>query len=243
MNPAAKQESLTPKGKEAPFHLGQTKEIAPGIILFAGSWNTTLIKQDDGLIVLECPISDKYVAGFLEESKREFPNAPVKAVLSTSDSWPHVGGIRQAVAEGIPVYILDLNQPLLEKMITASHTLSPDQLSRSPKEPVWHLVSHEVTIGNGKNRIELHPLRGFSTERQYLVYFPEHKLLYASDTLLLHDDGGLYDPELMYEVLQVVEQHHLEVNTVYSMHQGPIPWSEVLSLITANTQVRIAHPN
>lgn len=238
MDPSARQLSLTARGKEAPFHLGQTKELAPGVTLFAGSWNTTLIKQDDGLILLECPISDQYVAGLLEEIKREFPNSPIKAILSTSDSWPHVGGIRQVVAEGIPVYVLDLNRPLLERMVRAPHTINPDLLSRSLKEPQWRSVSQKVEIGRGDNRIELYPLRGISTERQYLVYLPERKLLYASDTLLLHDDGELYDPELMYEVLRVVEQEHLDVSTVYAMHQGPTPWSQVLSLIRASTSIK-----
>jgi hypothetical protein len=39
-----------------------------------------------------------------------------------------------------------------------------------------------------------------------MVYFPEHKLLYASDTLSLNDDGSLYDPELMREVIQAVKR-------------------------------------
>jgi len=41
-------------------------------------------------------------------------------VLSTSDSWPHTGGVRQAVAMDLPVYILDLNRPLLDRMMSAS---------------------------------------------------------------------------------------------------------------------------
>lgn len=235
MDPSAKQESLTVRGKEAPFHLGETKELAPGVTLFVGSWNATLIKQDDGILLLECPLSSKYVEGLLDKIRREYPNLPIKGVLSTSDSWPHVGGIRQVVAEGIPVYILDLNQPLIDRMLRAPHKIDPDLLSRSPKEAQWRPISQKVEIGQGINRIEVYPIRGSSTERQYLVYFPEHKLLYASDTLALHDDGGIYDPELMYEVLGVVEREHLDVSTVYSMHQGPTPWSQVLKLIRANT--------
>jgi|SRR5579863_6745926 len=238
MDASAKQQSLTARGKEAPFHSGETKELASGVTLFVGSWNATVIKQDDGILLLECPLSGKYIGGLLDEIRRRYPQSPIKAVLSTSDSWPHVGGIREAVAEGIPIYVLDLNRPLLERMVRAPHTLNPDALSRTPKEAQWRPITQKVEIGQGLNRVELYPIRGNSTERQYLVYFPEHKLLYASDTLSLHDDGGLYDPELMYEVLKVVERERLDVSTVYAMHQGPTTWGQVLNLIQEDTTIK-----
>jgi hypothetical protein len=79
--------------------------------------------------------------------------------------------------------------------------------------------------------MELYPLRGASTERQYMVYFPEFHLLYASDTLALNNDGSLYDPELMNEVAQAVKRENLTVDKVYAMHQGPVAWSQVMALI------------
>jgi hypothetical protein len=79
--------------------------------------------------------------------------------------------------------------------------------------------------------MELYPLRGASTERQYMVYFPEHHLLYASDTLALNDDGSLYDPELMNEVAQAVAREKLTVEKVFAMHQGPVEWDKVMALI------------
>jgi hypothetical protein len=79
--------------------------------------------------------------------------------------------------------------------------------------------------------MELYPLRGAATERQYMVYFPEARLLYASDTLALNEDGSLYDPELMHEVAQAVERAGLKVDAVFAMHQGPMPWEKVVALV------------
>ena len=149
----------------------------------------------------------------------------MKGVFSTSDSWPHVGGVRQAVGLGLPVYILDLNQALLDRMIQAPHSIHPDLLAQSKKQPVWRVVSGRVALGSGPNRVELYPIRGASTERQYMVYFPEHHILYASDTLALNNDGSLYDPQLMREVAAAVKREGLEVTTVFAMHQGPTPVS------------------
>jgi len=219
------------KGWERPFQTKGGTELAPGVTFFPGAWNATLVKQDDGAVLLEAPISGTYMAGVLAEAGKQYPNVPHKGVLSTSDSWPHVGGVRQAVASKHAVYILDLNQPLLDRLVAAKHELHPDQLAQAPQRPLWKIVSGKTTIGTGDNRMELYPLRGACTERQYMVYFPAHQLLYASDTLAMNDDGSLYDPELMREVMEAVQREGLQVKTVFAMHQAPMPWSDVVALV------------
>jgi hypothetical protein len=79
--------------------------------------------------------------------------------------------------------------------------------------------------------MELYPLRGPETERQYVVYFPEARLLYASDTLAVRKDGSLYNPELMHEVAELVFRQWLSVDTVFAMQHGPVPWKTVMAMI------------
>src|SRR6202021_4163098 len=220
-------------GWNRPFRADKDTVLGSGVVLFPGAWTSTLVKQSDGIVILEAPISGLYTRGVVEEARKRYPELPIKAVLSTSDSWPHTGGVRYAVAQHFPVYILDLNRPLLDKMVWAPHTLDPDALAMmkpSPK-PNWKIVSGKQVLGSGENRVELYPLRGASTERQYMVYFPEYRLLYASDTLALNDDGSLYDPELMNEVAQAVKRESLTVDKVFAMHQGPVEWTKVMALI------------
>jgi hypothetical protein len=233
MDSAAVKQSAASPGWNISFHTDNDTSLAPGVDLFLGPWNSTVVKQSDGIVILEAPISGSYTQGVIEKAQKLYPGIPIKAVLSTSDSWPHTGGIRLAVAQGLPIYILDLNRLLLDQMMSAPHTLDPDALANSKKSkaPHWRIVSEKEEIGSGVNRVELYPLRGASTERQYMVYFPEHHLLYASDTLALNADGSLYDPELMHEVAQAVKQANLKVDTVFAMHQGPIPWDQVVALI------------
>src|SRR6202042_1065731 len=110
-------------------------------------------------------------------------------------------------------------------------TIDSDALEYAKNSPQWRIVSERVSVGAGANRMELYPLRGASTERQYMVYFPEHKLLYASDTLALNADGSLYAPELMREVMDAVKRENLQVTTVFAMHQEPVPWTQVTTLV------------
>jgi hypothetical protein len=225
--------SAASHGWELAFAGKEPTVLAPGIELFPGAWNATLVRQDDGILILESPISSVYTQGVVEEAARRYPGTRLKAVLTTSDSWPHVGGVRYAVAKGLPVYVLDLNQPLLERLAHAPHTLEPDALEHLPHAVAdWRIVSGTMQVGTGANRAMLYPVRGASTERQYLVFFPERHLLYASDTLALNEDGSLYDPQLMSEVAHAVEREHLQVETVFAMHQGPVSWKQVQALLT-----------
>ncbi|GGA31249.1 hypothetical protein [Dyella nitratireducens] len=227
MDSAVAAKSVQAKGWNRVFSDKQRVELAPGIELYQGAWNTTFIKQDDGVLVLEAPISPAYVKGVFAKLRSEYPGVPIKGVLSTSDSWPHIAGVREAVAEDLPVYALDLNRPLLDRLVSAPHRLQPDDLQMHPRSAHWITVGDRLVLGEGANQVVLYPLRGASTERQYMVYFPQHKLLYASDTLALNPDNTLYDPDLMYEVAQAVAREHLQVDTVYAMHEGPTPWTQI----------------
>lgn len=232
MDARAAASSLAQPGWNRPFRVKTDTVLAPGIDLFPGSWNSTIVKEPEGIVILEAPISGLYTRGVIDEARKRYPGAKIIAVLSTSDSWPHTGGVRAAVADGLQVYILDLNRPLLDKMMSAPHSIDPDALERARQaRPNWKIVAAREEVGSGPNRMELYPLRGAATERQYMVYFPEHKLLYASDTLALNPDGSLYDPELMNEVAQAVQREGLSVDKVYAMHEGPVEWSRIVTLI------------
>ncbi|MGA9668622.1 MAG: hypothetical protein WBQ94_05395, partial [Terracidiphilus sp.] len=117
MDAAAVKQSAHLVGWNRPFRVKTDTALAPGTDLFPGSWNSTIVKEPDGIVILEAPISGLYMQGVIEEAKKRYPGAAIKAVLSTSDSWPHTGGVRLAVAQGLPVFILDLNRPLLDRMM------------------------------------------------------------------------------------------------------------------------------
>ena len=165
----------------AVLNTAQAQEIAPGVVLVRGSWNTTFVRQPDGMLIIEAPISSGYSAQALDEAARRFPGVPVKGVVTTSDSWPHLGGVREYVARGIPVYALDLNRPILERLLAAPYGETPDLLARAPKAATFKWIAGRTVIGSGDTRVELYPIRGENGERMLMAYFPAHRLLYASD--------------------------------------------------------------
>ncbi len=205
-------------------------EIAKDIVHIPGSWNVTLVRQNDGIVIVEAPIASGYSAKVLAEAEKRWPGVPVKAVISTSDSWPHLAGVREYVARGIPVYCLDLDVPILSRLVAAPRTRFPDALARNPKKPDFRIVAGKTLLGTGPNRIEIYPLRGETSERQMMVYFPEHKLLYGSDPFQ-KDDHGYFYPQTVWELVHAVEREKLPVDTFFMMHVEPTPWSDLPKVI------------
>jgi hypothetical protein len=206
-------------------------EVVPGVVFIPGRWNVTLVGQADGVVVLEAPISSGYSAKVMEEAGRRFPGLPIKAVITTSDAWPHLAGIREYVARGIPVYALDLDRPILERVIADRRQSKPDALARRPRPPLFHIVSEKTSLGSGPNRLEIIPLRGPATERQMMVYLPEQRLLYGSDAFQKDPDGTYYLPQTVSEVVAAVARENLAVDRFFMMHVAPTPWSELQGVL------------
>jgi hypothetical protein len=206
-------------------------EIEPGVIHIPGAWNVNLIHQVDGVVVLEGPISSAYSVKVLAEAQRRFPGLPIKAVITTSDSWPHIGGLREYVTRGIPIYALDLDQPILERLFKAPHSYLPDDLQKHPHAPKWQLISHDTTLGSGPNRLELIPYRTETGERQTLVYFPQYQLLYTSDLFAPDQGDTWFTPEYLLELRHAVAREHLTVKNIFGMHYDVTPWKTVVTAL------------
>ena len=109
-------------------------EVAKDIVHIPGSWNVTLVRQSDGIVIVEAPISSGYSVKVLAEAEKRWPGIPVKAVLSTSDSWPHIAGVREYVARGIPVYAPDLNLPILSRLVYGAAKGAPGRVGHTSRE-------------------------------------------------------------------------------------------------------------
>jgi hypothetical protein len=214
---------------EQPFGLPDQppQEVAKDVVLIPGRWNTTLIKQNDGIVVLEAPAASGYSAQVIAEAQRRWPGLPFKAVITTSDAWAHLAGVREYVARGIPIYALDLNVPILQRLVDALYRTFPDLLAKSPRKPDFHIVSAKTVLGTGPNRLEIYPLRTETMERGMIVYFPQYKLLYASAAFEEDAPGEYFYPQTVWEVKHAVEREHLEVDTVFTMHMLAKPWSDI----------------
>lgn len=79
--------------------------------------------------------------------------------------------------------------------------------------------------------MEIYPIRTESGERMIMVYFPQHRLLYASD-LIQPSGSGLFRAQYAYEVVQAVKREGLVVERVFAMHSDVAPWRKVLETVS-----------
>ncbi len=206
-------------------------EIAPGIEYMQANFTATEIRQPDGIVILEAVVSSGYSAKIIEDAQKRFPGLPIKAVITTSDSWPHLGGIREYAARGIPIYALDLNRPILTRMMNAPHTMHPDALAKNPRAAKFTFVAQRMSLGTGENRIEIIPYRTATGERQMMVYFPGVKLIYTSDLFSVRPDGSMFLPEFAQEAVDAITRENLAADRVYGMHYNPMPYQQLRDAI------------
>jgi hypothetical protein len=214
---------------DTPFGSSQrpAHELAPAVVKVPGKWDVVEIKQDDGVVILEGPLSSDYSARVIDDVRQRFGGAAIKCVITTSDAWPHIGGMREYVARGIPIYALDLNIPILTSLFSAKYQSSPDALAKNPKQPSLHVVSGKTTVGSGDNRLEIYPFRTASGERQMMVYWPAHQLLYTSDLFTI-TDAFVFLPQQVDEAIQAAAREHLVVSKAFGMHYDALPWPRVV---------------
>jgi hypothetical protein len=201
------------------------KEIAKNIWLIPGFCNSTEIKQNNDLIIIESPNTSSNTNQLIEQARELFPNSIIKYIITTSDAWLHCGGVRSA-ALNANVIALKENKKIIEALLRANYKTHPDdwQKSKTKKSSIRYIDGRTV-LGTGINRIELIPFHTEAGERMMMIYFPEHKLLYASDLL----QPGNWEKHYTLEVIQAVEREKLAVETVYAMHMKPVKYKDILS--------------
>jgi hypothetical protein len=203
-------------------------EIAPGIIQVPNSWYTTLVRQDDGIVIIDAPISAGYSKNVIAEARRRFSGLPIKALVTSTAFFWHVAGIREYAALGIPIYAEQRNAGTLRAILSSVHTLDPDDLSRCRCHPGKIVtVSGRVAIGTGRNRMELMPI-GTATEPMLMTYVADAKLLHTGEMVQpLGPGGSILYPESLIELVHAVAANGLGINTMIGMHMSPTPWTEI----------------
>ena len=122
---------------DAPFGSPQRKatELVQGVVQVPGNWDIVEVREPDGVVILEGPLTSSYSAKVVDDARARFAGAPIAAVVTTSDAWPHIGGLREYVARGIPIYALDLNVPILSRLFAAMYTTFPMRSRKPRKRP------------------------------------------------------------------------------------------------------------
>jgi hypothetical protein len=191
--------------------------IADGIVLFQGYYQSALVREPKGIIVLEASESDAKARAVIAQAATLFPGVPIVGVISTSSAWSQFGGLREYAARGVPIYTLDVNASRVRDLLAAPFHSHPDSLARTPRAATLRIVHDSLTVG----RMKLIAAPGPRGSGTMLVYFPDNKLLYASDLIL----PQVFEPNFYTagaeELKRSIARLGIPVEKVFAFHVSP----------------------
>ena len=126
----------------------------------------------------------------IAETKRTFPNKPIRYLVNTHNHFDHLGGVRTFVAEGATVITDDRNRNFYQRVVLApqQRTLQFDRLSQRPFAPTGpgmaavQTFTDNYTISDGQQIIELYHVEGFNhSDNMTIVYLPKAKIVINAD--------------------------------------------------------------
>jgi glyoxylase-like metal-dependent hydrolase (beta-lactamase superfamily II) len=168
-----------------------TTTLAPGVVLMGGgSHNSVAVEFKDYVVMIEGPLSNQRTNAVVAETKKMFPNKPIRYLVNTHNHFDHLGGVRGYVAEGATVITDERNRNFYQRVVLApqSRTLSPDRLSQRPFAPTGpgqltvQAFTDQHTISDGNQIIELYHVDGLNhNDNMLIAYLPKQKILVSAD--------------------------------------------------------------
>jgi len=126
------------------------QELAPGVFhVTGGTHNSLLVEMSDHLIVVDAPITDAQSTWVVNETKKRFPDKPIRWVVLTHHHMDHAGGVRGLLGDGATLVVGPGSYEHFNRVLRAPATRNPDlkqiDLTRTPIMEVResHLMSDE----------------------------------------------------------------------------------------------------
>jgi len=166
-------------------------KIADGVVhMGGGSHNSLAVEFKDYVVMIEAPLDQQRSLAVIAETKKQFPNKPIRYVVNTHNHFDHLGGVRAYVAEGATIVTDDKNKDFYKDVVLAPQprSLLPDRLSQRPFAPtgpgqlMLQTFTDSYTISDGNQTIELHHVDGLShSDNMAIAYLPKQKIVVSAD--------------------------------------------------------------
>jgi glyoxylase-like metal-dependent hydrolase (beta-lactamase superfamily II) len=205
-------------------------ELAPGVWRAEGGTHHSLVvDQGARLVVVEAPLGAARTQAVLDTLRARFPGKPVGLVVNTHHHWDHAGGLRAALAAGVPVVTQASNAAFVRGIAAARKTVSPDELARRlgparVRPPPITAVQDSLVLGAGDGRVVIYRLPTAHVEGMLAAYVPAARLLFVSDVL---SPGPTLAPVGSAELVALVRARGIAVDRVAGGHGGVATWADV----------------
>jgi glyoxylase-like metal-dependent hydrolase (beta-lactamase superfamily II) len=194
-----------------------SEKLADGVYRITGGYVALAVEMHNYAVVLEGGQSEARGLAIIAETRRLFPNKPIKYVVNTHPHFDHASGLAPFAAEGVTILTDDPNKYFLEQALGTPRTLVGDALAKSHKKPKVEGVVEKMVLRDETRSIELHHIEKLEHSDGMLVaYLPKEKILFTAD-FNIPAAGQPVSPSIA-TLLQNIDRLQLDFDRYVTVH-------------------------